>query len=187
VCWDAVQRTRWADAPGDQAGESAHRLGVLGAQKKTCKSVQSVSCPAGSAAQDFGCGTPSTRRCGLLIELENPALIDDLLWFLRRCLCTVERAGPAGVLVVLPAGKNSEAIGCCYGCGRPVEESLERLGSVRCLDCRSGIVGELGEERRRELLDAVRHRQAAEEQIRAFVRVWCALHGGPSTRLPQAA
>jgi hypothetical protein len=72
------------------------------------------------------------------VQLSDSALMESLLEFLRARGCIVEQLG-AGVLAVWcpPAGcEASESGMSCRSCGAPVAETLRRLGSLRCHDCR---------------------------------------------------
>jgi hypothetical protein len=112
----------------------------------------------------------------VIIQLTNPTLTDDLSSFLMRCPCTVRRVGPAGLLVEVARGEDDRGRGGvprCYSCGEELEPPLGRLGSLRCLDCR----GRADDGNRRiELLRLAALRESGDTQIRAFVRVWQALH-----------
>ena len=116
----------------------------------------------------------SAALCGMIIHLTTAALADELSAFLRRCPCSVQRVGRTGLLV--NAELEAEVRRRCYRCGNELEAPLGRLGSVRCLDCRAGLPE--GQELvvRAELLELAVRRESAESQIRAYVRVWQALH-----------
>lgn len=72
------------------------------------------------------------------VQLNDPALIASLLEFLRARDCVVEQID-ADILAVWcpPVDYNgSEDRMTCRSCGAPVAETLGRLGSLRCHDCR---------------------------------------------------
>jgi hypothetical protein len=72
------------------------------------------------------------------VQLNDPGLMESLLEFLRARDCVVEQLG-ADMLAVWcpPAGCEGSGSGMsCRSCGAPVAETLGRLGSLRCHDCR---------------------------------------------------
>jgi hypothetical protein len=112
------------------------------------------------------------------IDVSDRALVEELLEFLRRCSCTVERSGPTALRVVLdPAVSVGAALslvraGVCYACAGEIEAPLARLGSALCLDCRDSEGTRSGEMRAD---DRARH-QWARMEIEAYLRVWEARH-----------
>jgi hypothetical protein len=72
------------------------------------------------------------------VQLNDPALIASLLDYLRARHCVVEQVD-AAVLAVWCPPEECDGIGdllTCRSCGAPVAETLGRLGSLRCHDCR---------------------------------------------------
>jgi hypothetical protein len=112
------------------------------------------------------------------IDVSDQALVEELLEFLRRCSCTVERSGPTSLRVVLdPAVSVGAALslvraGVCYACAGTIEAPLARLGSALCLDCRDTEGARNGEAR----ADDRARRQWARMEIEAYLRVWEAKH-----------
>jgi hypothetical protein len=112
------------------------------------------------------------------IDVSDRALVEELLEFLRRCSCTVERSGPTSLRVVLdPAVSVGAALsllraGVCYACAGEIEAPLARLGSALCLDCRDSEGARSGEMR----ADDRARRQWARMEIEAYLRVWEARH-----------
>ena len=112
------------------------------------------------------------------IDVSDQALVEELLEFLRRCSCTVERSGPASLRVVLdPAVSVGAALslvraGICYACAGTIEAPLARLGSALCLDCRDSEGARNGEAR----ADDRARRQWARMEIEAYLRIWEAQH-----------
>ena len=111
----------------------------------------------------------------MIIELKNPSLADDLSSFLDRCPCIVRRVGATGLVVTSQASPGEPDVRC-WRCGDELDSSLSRLGSLFCLDCRAGVNRDVDGDARRELSRIAAHRELSETQIRAFVRVWQALH-----------
>jgi hypothetical protein len=72
------------------------------------------------------------------VQLNDSALMESLLEFLRARDCVVEQLGADMVAVWCPPGGCEESGGgmSCRSCGAPVAETLGRLGSLRCHDCR---------------------------------------------------
>jgi hypothetical protein len=71
------------------------------------------------------------------VQLDDPALIASLLEFLRARDCVVEQIAAAAVAVWCPPPQRDWPAGMtCRSCGSPVAETLGRLGSLRCHDCR---------------------------------------------------
>jgi hypothetical protein len=72
------------------------------------------------------------------VQLDDPALMASLLDFLRARDCVVEELDAHVLAVWCPpagcSGNGSEVT--CRSCGTPVAETLGRLGSLRCHDCR---------------------------------------------------
>ena len=112
------------------------------------------------------------------IDVSDQALVEELLEFLRRCSCTVERSGAKSLRVVLdPAVSVGAALslvraGVCYACAGTIEAPLARLGSSLCLDCRD-TEGARNVDVRAD--DGAR-RQWARMEIEAYLRVWQAQH-----------
>ena len=112
------------------------------------------------------------------IDVSDPALVEGLLEFLRRCSCTVERSGPTSLLVVLdPAVSFGAALslvraGVCYACAGTIEAPLSRLGSALCLDCRDTEGARNVEVR----VDDGARRQWARMEIETYLGVWKAQH-----------
>jgi hypothetical protein len=107
------------------------------------------------------------------IRLNEPDLADDLVAFLARCECTVERVG-RDVLSVDYAGLarpetalNLVRNGLCYSCGDEVGSTLARLGSPLCADCRHGSWPDRPSGRNRDRL-----------VVGSYLRVWSKLHPG---------
>jgi hypothetical protein len=116
----------------------------------------------------------------MIVQLTNPSLTDELLSFLRRCPCDVQRIGATRLRVEVDGWEEGDRspllAGCCYRCGGEVEAPLSRLGSLACLDCRDGLASTSPGDLSRALLQVATRRESAEKQIRAFIRVWQALH-----------
>jgi hypothetical protein len=71
------------------------------------------------------------------VQLSDPALIESLLDHLRACACVVEQIDAAVLAVWCPPDEcSSGGKLTCRSCGAPVAETLGRLGSLRCHDCR---------------------------------------------------
>jgi hypothetical protein len=75
------------------------------------------------------------------VQLTDPALIASLLDFLRARDCVVEQIGPSVLAVWCPPAArdgsgSADSELTCRSCGSPVAETLGRLGSLRCHDCR---------------------------------------------------
>jgi hypothetical protein len=73
------------------------------------------------------------------VQLNDPALMASLLDHLRACDCVVEQIA-VEVLAVWCPPEDRDGSGpaklTCRSCGTPIAESLGRLGSLRCHDCR---------------------------------------------------
>jgi hypothetical protein len=112
------------------------------------------------------------------IDVSDRALVEELLEFLRRCSCTVERTGPASLRVYLdPAVSVGAALslvraGVCYACAGAIEAPLARLGSALCLDCRDSHGARSGELR----ADDRARRNWARMEVEEYLRVWQAKH-----------
>jgi hypothetical protein len=112
------------------------------------------------------------------IDLSDRALVEELLEFLRRCSCTVERTGPDSLRVQLdPAVSVGAALslvraGVCYACTGEIEAPLARLGSALCLECRDSEGTRNGELR----ADDRARRTWARMEVDAYLRVWQAKH-----------
>jgi hypothetical protein len=117
------------------------------------------------------------------IDVSDRALVEELLEFLRRCACTVERTGPGSLRVLLdPAVSVGAALslvraGVCYACTGTIEAPLARLGSALCLECRDNEGARSGELR----ADEHARRSWARMEVEAYLRVWQAKH--PETRV----
>jgi hypothetical protein len=72
------------------------------------------------------------------VQLSDPALIESLLDHLRARECVVEQIDVAVLAVWCPPADCRDSGDCltCRSCGAPVAETLGRLGSLRCHDCR---------------------------------------------------
>jgi hypothetical protein len=72
------------------------------------------------------------------VQLSDPALIESLLDHLRARECVVEQIGDSLLAVWCPpadcTGSGDQLT--CRSCGAPVADTLGRLGSLRCHDCR---------------------------------------------------
>jgi hypothetical protein len=112
------------------------------------------------------------------IDVSDRALVEDLLDFLRRCSCSVERTGPSSLRVRLdPAVSVGAALslvraGVCYACAGEIEAPLARLGSALCLDCRDSEVARNGE----STADASSRHRWARMEVESYLRVWQARH-----------
>jgi hypothetical protein len=80
----------------------------------------------------------------LRIRLVDPTQVGGLLAYLREHGCIAEQVDPVSIEVwprPLLHGRNGDGTPdgelACACCGAAVEESLRRLGSPRCHDCRS--------------------------------------------------
>jgi hypothetical protein len=120
------------------------------------------------------------------IDVSDRTLVEELLEFLRRCSCTVERSGPTSLRVLLdPAVSVGAALslvraGVCYACAGEIEAPLARLGSALCLDCRDNEGARHGEVR----ADDRARSQWARMEVEAYLRVWEARH--PEARVTLA-
>jgi hypothetical protein len=107
------------------------------------------------------------------IRLNEPDLADDLVEFLGRCECTVERVGRNILNVDYGGlGRPETALilvrkGLCYGCGGEVGAMLARLGSPLCADCRDGSWPDRPSGRNQDRL-----------VVGSYLRVWSKLHPG---------
>ena len=112
------------------------------------------------------------------IEVSDRALVEELLDFLRRCTCSVERVGPSSLRVTLdPAVSVGAALslvraGVCYACAGEIEAPLARLGSALCLDCRDSEGARNGE----SAADASSRHRWARMEVESYLRVWQARH-----------
>jgi hypothetical protein len=73
------------------------------------------------------------------VQLNDPALMASLLDYLRERDCVVEQIAVELVAVWCPPADRSgsgHAEPTCRSCGTPIAETLGRLGSLRCHDCR---------------------------------------------------
>jgi hypothetical protein len=123
------------------------------------------------------------------IEVSDRALVEELLDFLRRCSCSVERAGPSSLRVTLdPAVSVGAALslvraGVCYACAGEIEAPLARLGSALCLDCRDSEGARNGE----PAADASSRYRWARMEVEAYLRVWQARHPEARVTLSEPA
>jgi hypothetical protein len=123
------------------------------------------------------------------IDVSHRALVEELLEFLRRCSCTVERSGPTSLRVLLDptvsvgAALSLVRAGVCYACTGQIEAPLARLGSALCLDCRDSEGARTGEAR----ADDRARRQWARMEIESYLRVWEARHPEARVTLSDAA
>jgi hypothetical protein len=123
------------------------------------------------------------------IDVSDRALVEELLEFLRRCSCTVERIGPTTLRVALdPAVSVGAALslvraGICYACAGTIEAPLARLGSALCLDCRGNEGARNGELR----ADERARREWARMELEAYLRVWQARHPETQVTLSEPA
>ncbi|TMK92300.1 MAG: hypothetical protein E6G42_07775 [Actinobacteria bacterium] len=110
------------------------------------------------------------------LRLHDPSLTTELVTFLRRCQCSVRDLGPATVGVGLGHPIDPDAAvqrlqsGLCYRCGNLIADSLFRLGSSRCHDCRESP----GLDTRPDI-DALREDWTRME-VESYLRVWRSLH-----------
>jgi hypothetical protein len=108
------------------------------------------------------------------VDVSDQALVGELLEFLRRCSCTVERTGLSAIRVSLdPAVSVGAALslvraGICYACAGGIEAPLARLGSALCLECRDSEGARNGE----PPADDRARRQWARMEVEAYLRVW---------------
>jgi hypothetical protein len=116
----------------------------------------------------------SSNAAAMRVQIQQPKFADDLIGFLDRCNCRVQRLAedlvdvkPAYSLDVEAALRLTQA-GRCYACGESVEAALAELGSPLCHDCRAGKPAE----RPRALLE-----------LQAYLQVWNALHPTAATTL----
>jgi hypothetical protein len=73
------------------------------------------------------------------VQVNDPALMASLLDHLRACDCVVEQIAVELLAVWCPPADRSgfdRAELTCRSCGTPIAETLGRLGSLRCHDCR---------------------------------------------------
>lgn len=123
------------------------------------------------------------------IDVSDRAFVEELLEFLRRCSCTVERSGPTSVRVMLDpkvsvgAALSLVRAGVCYACAGAIEPPLARLGSPLCLDCRDTEGARNGEAR----AGHAARRQWARMEIEAYLRVWQARHPQARATLSESA
>jgi hypothetical protein len=121
------------------------------------------------------------------IDVSDRALVEELLEFLRRCACTVERTGPGSLrvhldpAVSLGAALNLVRAGVCYACTGAIEAPLARLGSALCLECRDCEGDRNGESR----ADELSRRTWARMEIESYLRVWQVRHPGARVTLSE--
>lgn len=113
------------------------------------------------------------------IRLNEPDLAEDLVEFLKRCECTVERVGKNVLSVGYPGMGPSETAliklvraGLCYSCGDEVGAMLGRLGSPLCADCRDGSWPDRPASRNQDSI-----------VVRSYLRVWSKLHPGAAVSI----
>jgi hypothetical protein len=72
------------------------------------------------------------------VQLSDPALVESLLDHLRAHGCVVDQIDATVLAVWCPPMdcNDSADLLTCRSCGEPVAETLGRLGSLRCHDCR---------------------------------------------------
>lgn len=73
------------------------------------------------------------------VQLNDPSLMSSLLDYLRERDCVVEQIAVEVLAVWCPPAERSSAGELemiCRSCGTPIAETLGRLGSLRCHDCR---------------------------------------------------
>jgi hypothetical protein len=114
------------------------------------------------------------------VQLEEPALVDELLVYLDRCDCPARRLGPARIDVDERSLALGEALalvraGRCYGCSAFISQALAELGSPLCDDCRG------------RTLRSHAGLQASRLKVEALLRVWNALHPHARVSLPDLA
>jgi hypothetical protein len=115
--------------------------------------------------------------------VSDDSLATELVGFLRRCECEVEHLGPTIVAVGLRHPLDVEAAlrqlhaGRCYRCGGEIEETLYRLGSGCCHDCREEADQAPSPARVRD--DWTRM------EVESYLRIWRALH--PEVRIELVA
>ena len=125
-----------------------------------------------------------SRSAVVRIDVSDRALVEELLEFLRRCSCSVERTGHSSLRVSLEptvsvgAALSLVRAGVCYACTEMIEAPLARLGSALCLDCRGTQGHRNGESPAAD--DEARRRWATME-VESYLRVWQARH--PEARL----
>jgi hypothetical protein len=112
------------------------------------------------------------------VQLNQPALISSLLDHLRERHCVVEQLDATVLAVWCPPQDCNEIGVTCRSCGAPVAESLGRLGSLRCHDCRdeggfetllAGIYGHA---------NGNGHAALARSDLAGYIAEWQALHPG---------
>ena len=107
------------------------------------------------------------------IRLNEPDLTDDLVEFLARCDCKVERVGHDVLSVDYSGVDRPESAlrlvrsGLCYCCGSEIGAMLGRLGSPLCADCRDGSRPDRPTARNQDRL-----------VVGSYLRVWSKLHPG---------
>jgi hypothetical protein len=115
----------------------------------------------------------------LRVQLDDPEHVTSLLAFLRARDCVVEQIDVVSLAVWCPPTERDEVGGMtCRSCGSPVAETLGRLGSLRCHDCRdtggfetllAGIYGHANGNGRIE---------QARSDLTGYVAEWQATHPG---------
>jgi len=117
------------------------------------------------------------------LRLHDPSQTSELISFLRRCQCDVRDLGPATVGVGLGHPVDPDAAvqrlqsGLCCRCGDLIADSLFRLGSSRCHDCRESPRSDT-----RPDIEALRDDWTRME-VESYLRVWRSLHPGAEVDL----
>ncbi len=129
----------------------------------------------------------------LKIRLADPAHAGALLAFLRGRACVAEQVGPSALDVWPPPllhegfdrpssgdasslALDGQDVVACSACGWPIEETLSRLGSPRCHDCRDegangrALGAPLNGDARFQL-------ERARVELQAYLRAWRAENG----------
>jgi hypothetical protein len=114
------------------------------------------------------------------VELEEPAMADELIVYLERWDCPVRRVGAGRIEVDERSLALGEALalvraGRCYGCRDVVSQALAELGSPLCADCRDDV----------SRSDA--GFRASRLKVEALLGVWNALHPRAQVSLPDFA
>jgi|SRR4051812_44473277 hypothetical protein len=110
------------------------------------------------------------------LRLQDPSSTPELVSFLRRCQCQVRDLGAATLGVGVGHDVDPDAAvrrlqsGLCCRCGKEIADSLFRLGSSRCHDCRDST----GVDRRSDT-EALRE-DWTQMEVEAYLKVWQALH-----------
>lgn len=118
------------------------------------------------------------------VQITDSALMASLLEFLRARDCIVEQVGADLIAVWCPPTNRDTHDGIpCRSCGAPVAESLGRLGSLRCHDCRdeggfetllAGIYGHANRDG---------HAAKARAELAAYLAEWQTRHPGAQAEI----